>query len=215
MYKACYPCQLCLVALVFPLTSVLPPPTCTVVSVLPPPTCTVVSALPPPTCTVVSVLPPPTCTVVSALPPPTCTVVCISSLHTHHLPPAGFPRTRHQAGALHKVQPLDTVISLNVPFQVIIDRIKDRWVHLPSGRIYNTLFNPPKNPVSVLRSSLSEFLSVLSVSQSTVNIRGTPSWREVFYDEPRAHFTLTYSGTTLFRMDIMTSTARDANNAVN
>ncbi|XP_043228529.1 GTP:AMP phosphotransferase AK3, mitochondrial-like [Amphibalanus amphitrite] len=58
----------------------------------------------------------------------------------------GFPRTRHQAEALHKVQPLDTVISLNVPFQVIIDRIKDRWVHLPSGRIYNTLFNPPKNP---------------------------------------------------------------------
>ena len=37
-----------------------------------------------------------------------------------------------------------------MPFQVIIDRIKDRWVHLPSGRIYNTLFNPPKNPVSIV-----------------------------------------------------------------
>jgi len=58
----------------------------------------------------------------------------------------GFPRTRTQAEALHKVQPLDTVISLEVPFQVIIDRIKDRWVHMPSGRIYNTLFSPPKQP---------------------------------------------------------------------
>ncbi|XP_037070508.1 GTP:AMP phosphotransferase AK3, mitochondrial-like isoform X2 [Pollicipes pollicipes] len=58
----------------------------------------------------------------------------------------GFPRTRSQAESLHRVQPLDTVISLNVPFQVIIDRIKDRWVHLPSGRIYNTLFEPPKQP---------------------------------------------------------------------
>ncbi|KAF0312845.1 GTP:AMP phosphotransferase AK3, mitochondrial [Amphibalanus amphitrite] len=78
----------------------------------------------------------------------------------------GFPRTRHQAEALHKVQPLDTVISLNVPFQVIIDRIKDRWVHLPSGRIYNTLFNPPKNPVSGARLADNDDYSPMTSRES-------------------------------------------------
>ncbi len=24
--------------------------------------------------------------------------------------------------------------------------MKDRWIHAPSGRVYNTLFNPPKVP---------------------------------------------------------------------
>jgi hypothetical protein len=31
-----------------------------------------------------------------------------------------------------------------VPDEVLIDRIENRWVHLPSGRIYNTTYNPPK-----------------------------------------------------------------------
>lgn len=25
-----------------------------------------------------------------------------------------------------------------------MDRIRNRWVHAPSGRVYNTTFNPPK-----------------------------------------------------------------------
>ena len=33
---------------------------------------------------------------------------------------------------------------MDVPFQTIIDRVKDRLLHPASGRIYNTLFNPPK-----------------------------------------------------------------------
>ncbi|XP_030027081.2 GTP:AMP phosphotransferase AK3, mitochondrial [Manduca sexta] len=56
----------------------------------------------------------------------------------------GFPRTVGQAQALWKVQPVDVVLNLAVPFDVIIDRVKNRWVHLPSGRVYNIGFNTPK-----------------------------------------------------------------------
>nr|XP_023014192.1 GTP:AMP phosphotransferase AK3, mitochondrial [Leptinotarsa decemlineata] len=56
----------------------------------------------------------------------------------------GFPRTISQAEALWKVEKLDLAINLVVPFQVIIDRVKGRWVHLPSGRVYNEGFNSPK-----------------------------------------------------------------------
>lgn len=56
----------------------------------------------------------------------------------------GFPRTVAQANALWKVQPVDVVLNLEVPFDVIIERVKNRWVHLPSGRVYNIGFNTPK-----------------------------------------------------------------------
>lgn len=56
----------------------------------------------------------------------------------------GFPRTVTQAYALWKVKPVDIVLNLVVPFEVIIDRVKNRWVHLPSGRVYNIGFNTPK-----------------------------------------------------------------------
>lgn len=55
----------------------------------------------------------------------------------------GFPRTRPQAEALNQNEKLDLVLSLEVPHEIIIDRLKCRWTHLPSGRIYNTEFNPP------------------------------------------------------------------------
>ena len=58
----------------------------------------------------------------------------------------GFPRTLHQAESLTQCEQLETVIHLNVPFQTIIDRIRERWVHLPSGRIYHNTFNPPRTP---------------------------------------------------------------------
>lgn len=58
----------------------------------------------------------------------------------------GFPRTLTQAKALDSAKDLDIdrVINLNVPFEVIINRLKHRWVHPSSGRVYNTEFNPPK-----------------------------------------------------------------------
>ncbi|KAJ8960538.1 hypothetical protein NQ318_013826 [Aromia moschata] len=58
----------------------------------------------------------------------------------------GFPRTVAQAKALWDIEKLDLVINLDVPFQIIIDRVKGRWVHLPSGRVYNVGFNAPKVP---------------------------------------------------------------------
>jgi len=56
----------------------------------------------------------------------------------------GFPRTLGQAEALQRETPVNLVLHLDVPFQTIVDRVKDRWVHPQSGRIYNALFNPPK-----------------------------------------------------------------------
>uniref|UniRef100_A0A1A9WSF3 GTP:AMP phosphotransferase, mitochondrial n=1 Tax=Glossina brevipalpis TaxID=37001 RepID=A0A1A9WSF3_9MUSC len=58
----------------------------------------------------------------------------------------GFPRNVTQAKSLSAVQQLNAVINLNVPHEVIIERIEGRWIHLKSGRIYNTGFNAPKIP---------------------------------------------------------------------
>ncbi|CAL8278011.1 unnamed protein product [Merluccius merluccius] len=56
----------------------------------------------------------------------------------------GFPRTVSQAEALDGAYSVDTIINLDVPFQTIKERLTSRWTHLPSGRVYNTDFNPPK-----------------------------------------------------------------------
>lgn len=56
----------------------------------------------------------------------------------------GYPRTVPQAEALFERIHLDTVINLDVPFRTIIDRVKGRWVHVPSGRVYHDEYNPPK-----------------------------------------------------------------------
>ncbi|XP_075011688.1 adenylate kinase 4, mitochondrial isoform X4 [Calonectris borealis] len=55
----------------------------------------------------------------------------------------GFPRTLGQAKALDKICELDLVISLNIPFETLKDRLSARWVHPASGRVYNMDFNPP------------------------------------------------------------------------
>ncbi|KAJ7235463.1 adenylate kinase-domain-containing protein [Mycena haematopus] len=61
----------------------------------------------------------------------------------------GFPRTVGQGKLLDahlekQGTPLSLVVNLNVPDEVILSRISDRWVHLPSGRVYNLSYNPPK-----------------------------------------------------------------------
>jgi len=56
----------------------------------------------------------------------------------------GFPRTKVQAQQLWGVLKIDSVINLVVPDEVIIDRVKGRYVHMASGRVYNLDFNPPK-----------------------------------------------------------------------
>ncbi|XP_030311438.1 adenylate kinase 4, mitochondrial isoform X1 [Calypte anna] len=56
----------------------------------------------------------------------------------------GFPRTLGQAEALDRICELDLVISLNIPFETLKDRLSARWIHPPSGRVYNMDFNPPQ-----------------------------------------------------------------------
>lgn len=63
----------------------------------------------------------------------------------------GFPRTLFQAQNLSQyLNPLDKdinlVIELDVPESIILSRIEERWVHLPSGRTYNETYNAPKIP---------------------------------------------------------------------
>ncbi|XP_072770259.1 GTP:AMP phosphotransferase AK3, mitochondrial [Nerophis lumbriciformis] len=58
----------------------------------------------------------------------------------------GFPRTLSQAESLEESYSVDTVINLQVPFHIIRQRLTSRWTHLPSGRVYNVDFNPPKVP---------------------------------------------------------------------
>lgn len=58
----------------------------------------------------------------------------------------GFPRTLEQAEKLQKVHPVNLVLNLKVPTSVILERVKSRLVHLPSGRVYNIGFNDPKIP---------------------------------------------------------------------
>ncbi len=57
----------------------------------------------------------------------------------------GYPRTIPQAEALDSNNVnIDLVIELDVPDDVIINRMSGRRVHLPSGRNYHVDFNPPK-----------------------------------------------------------------------
>jgi adenylate kinase len=58
----------------------------------------------------------------------------------------GFPRTDSQATSLDSLVPVNFVVHLNTPPSVILSRIASRWVHEPSGRVYNTDFHPPKVP---------------------------------------------------------------------
>jgi adenylate kinase len=58
----------------------------------------------------------------------------------------GFPRTAAQADSLDKLIPINLAVHLQTPPDIILSRIASRWVHAPSGRVYNTQFNPPKVP---------------------------------------------------------------------
>ena len=58
----------------------------------------------------------------------------------------GFPRTAAQARQLDELIPVNMVVHIHTPEEIVIDRITNRWIHAPSGRVYNTTFNPPKEP---------------------------------------------------------------------
>jgi adenylate kinase len=58
----------------------------------------------------------------------------------------GYPRTASQAGALDAIMPINLVVSIKTPLDIIVERISGRWVHEASGRVYNTTFNAPMIP---------------------------------------------------------------------
>lgn len=53
-------------------------------------------------------------------------------------------RSTAQAQALKQHLPVDMVMNLDVPKQVIVDRLTDRWIHPGSGRVYAYAYRPPK-----------------------------------------------------------------------
>lgn len=57
----------------------------------------------------------------------------------------GFPRTMRQAKSLEKISRVDLVINLNVPDDVIIQRLSNRLICKRCGSIYNRLTLKPKN----------------------------------------------------------------------
>lgn len=57
----------------------------------------------------------------------------------------GFPRTIPQAEAMKQAGVnIDHVVEIDVPDEAIIERMSGRRTHLPSGRTYHVVFNPPK-----------------------------------------------------------------------
>ncbi|KAL7272077.1 Adenylate kinase 2 [Rhizina undulata] len=58
----------------------------------------------------------------------------------------GFPRTQMQAESLDEEVDMNMVVNLDVPHDVILERIANRLVHEPSGRVYNLAWNKPINP---------------------------------------------------------------------
>jgi adenylate kinase len=73
----------------------------------------------------------------------------LDTLRHRHWILDGFPRTVGQGKLLDahlrkQGLPLSLVVNLDVPDEVIHARISDRWVHLPSGRVYNISYNRPR-----------------------------------------------------------------------
>jgi adenylate kinase len=57
----------------------------------------------------------------------------------------GFPRTIPQAEALKEAGVnIDHVINIDVADEEIVQRLSGRRAHANSGRVYHTIFNPPK-----------------------------------------------------------------------
>jgi len=57
----------------------------------------------------------------------------------------GFPRTLPQADAVTAAGiEIDAVIEIDVPDSEIVKRMSGRRAHLPSGRTYHIVYNPPK-----------------------------------------------------------------------
>ncbi len=57
----------------------------------------------------------------------------------------GFPRTMAQAEATRDAGVvIEAVVEIDVPDDIIVDRMGGRRAHLASGRTYHVMYNPPK-----------------------------------------------------------------------
>jgi len=56
----------------------------------------------------------------------------------------GFPRTINQAKALEKITKIDAVIHIYITEDEAVRRLSNRYICPKCGRVYNLLFNPPK-----------------------------------------------------------------------
>ncbi|KAI6036259.1 hypothetical protein PISMIDRAFT_107800 [Pisolithus microcarpus 441] len=75
----------------------------------------------------------------------------LDALRNRHWILDGFPRTLNQGKLLdthleHRNLPLSLVVNVDIRDDVILNWIADRWVHIPSGRVYSTSYKPPKVP---------------------------------------------------------------------
>ncbi|CAM9914460.1 unnamed protein product [Ascophyllum nodosum] len=61
-----------------------------------------------------------------------------------HIMLDGFPRSKTQAITLKEHLQVDLVMNLDVPRDVIVERLTDRWIHPGSGRVYAYSYRPPK-----------------------------------------------------------------------
>lgn len=67
----------------------------------------------------------------------------------------GFPRTVKQAEALDDVlaataEGVTGMVALEVPDDVLVERVTGRWIHLDSGRSYHIKFAPPRSAQAVI-----------------------------------------------------------------
>ncbi|KAH8405357.1 hypothetical protein KR222_006302, partial [Zaprionus bogoriensis] len=56
----------------------------------------------------------------------------------------GYPRTLAQAQHLDSLVNLDFVVNLQIADEAIVDMLRNRMVHVPSGRVYNAAAKAPK-----------------------------------------------------------------------
>ncbi|MCX8173945.1 MAG: adenylate kinase [Thermoplasmata archaeon] len=57
----------------------------------------------------------------------------------------GFPRTLEQAKALDKIARIDHVINIDVPEEILVERITGRRSCKKCGAVYHVKYNPPKH----------------------------------------------------------------------
>lgn len=57
----------------------------------------------------------------------------------------GFPRTINQAEALDTITRIDAAIHIYITMEEAVRRLSNRYICPKCGRVYNLLFNPPKN----------------------------------------------------------------------